>query len=118
MCGHWQRWGSRLGDVGVSGKPGWNDLVRAAVALAPLLPASLYVLGVVRWIRGLDEMQRRIQSEAVSFVVAVMGFSMMAVDLLQAAGYLRTFHWGCEFAYAVTFLLWMVGCAISTRRYS
>jgi hypothetical protein len=99
-------------------QPGWSDPLRAAVALAPLLPGSFYVLGIVRWIRGLDELQRRIQIGAVAFVAAVMGFAMMGVDLLHGAGFLRQFHWGWEFAYAVTFLLWMIGCALSTRRYA
>ena len=99
-------------------QPGWSEPLRAAVALAPLLPGSFYVLGIVHWIRGLDELQRRIQIGAVAFVAAVMGFAMMGVDLLQGAGFVRHFHWGWEFAYAAAFLLWMIGCALSTRRYA
>jgi hypothetical protein len=99
-------------------QPDWSDPLRIAVALAPLVPGSLYVLVLWRWIRGLDELQRRIQIGAVAFVAAIMGFALMGVDLLQGAGYLRQFHWGWEFAYALCFLLWMVGCALSTRRYA
>jgi len=99
-------------------EPGWSDPVRAAVALTPLLPSGFYVLGIVRWIRGLDELQRRIQIGALAFVAVVMGFAMLGVDLLQGAGFLRQFHWGWEFAYGLTFLLWMIGCALSTRRYA
>jgi hypothetical protein len=104
------RWGLR--------QPGGSDAFRAALALAPLAPGLVYALRLLRWMRRLDELQRHIQVEAALFVAAVMGFAMLAVDQLQAAGFLRTFHWGWEFVFALTFLLWMIGCGIATRRYS
>lgn len=99
-------------------QPGWSDALRVVAALSPFVPGVLYVRDILRWIRGLDELQRRIQIEALFYVAAAMGSAMLAVDLLQVAGFLRSFHWGWELAYAVTFLLWSIGCAVATRRYS
>jgi len=45
--------------------------VRGLVAVAPLIPGLLYVRSWLRFIRGLDELQRRIQLEA--FPVAALG---------------------------------------------
>ena len=99
-------------------QPGWSDPLRIAVALAPLVPGVLYAVDVWRWIRGLDELQRRIQVGAIAFAAGIMGLAVIAVDLLQAAGFLNRFHWSWEFAFAVAFLLWMIGCTVSTRRFA
>ena len=49
--------------------PGWSAAIRAAIALAPLVPGLLYIRSWMRFISGLDELQRRIQLEAWLFAV-------------------------------------------------
>jgi hypothetical protein len=41
--------------------PDWNDSWSLIVSLTPLIPALLFVRSLVRFFRGLDELQRRIQ---------------------------------------------------------
>ena len=47
--------------------PDWSPLTRGLIALAPLIPGFLYIRGWLQFIRGLDELQRRIQLEAFLF---------------------------------------------------
>ena len=100
--------------------PDWMPATRAAVILAPLVPCLLYVRSCMRFIRGMDEMQRRIQLE--SWLVAAMGtlFVGTAMNMLNANGIaLPAFQHGLELvgAFVCLFLLWMVGSAITNRRY-
>ena len=41
--------------------PEWSPLTRGLLALAPMIPGMLYVRTCLRFIRGMDELQRRIQ---------------------------------------------------------
>lgn len=50
---------------------GWSTLVRGSVALIPILPSLLYVRSWVRFVRGMDELQRRIQVEVFLFAALV-----------------------------------------------
>ena len=38
----------------------WNVALRTLVALAPIVPSLLWARSIARWMRQLDEMQRRI----------------------------------------------------------
>jgi hypothetical protein len=97
-------------------QPDWSPGLRVALALAPLLPGALYARAILHWVRGLDELQRRIQSEACLFAAAGMGLVFMAFDLLQLTG-LPPLHWGWEGAFALTFIFWMLGALRSNRLY-
>ena len=66
--------------------PDWSPALRSLLALAPLLPGFLYVRTWLRFIRGLDELQRRIQLEA--FLFAALGTLLVetVVNTLNANG--------------------------------
>lgn len=97
--------------------PELTGLPRIAVALLPLLPGLLYARAIWRWARGLDEMQRRIQLEALCFATLAMLFFALAADLLRAAGFVPRLNFGWEGCFAGTFFLWTLGLAIANRRY-
>ena len=59
--------------------------LRALVALAPLPPIALAMRAIVRYIRDVDEMQQRIELEAVSFATAFVCLLYMTCGFLQAA---------------------------------
>jgi hypothetical protein len=100
----------------------WNAAVRAGIALAPMVPSLLWARCLVRWMRKLDEMQRRMQYEAWLFALAGTVFVLTALGLIQSAGvfrYGRIMHGlGWEGAFALMFLLYCLGCAICNRRYT
>lgn len=100
--------------------PEWSPLVRGLLALTPLIPGMLYVRSWVRFIRGLDEMQRRIQLEA--FLFAAMGTVIVGtvINILNAhAVPLGTLTHGLGFGGALVSMLlfWSVGWACAKCRY-
>lgn len=100
--------------------PEWDGSIRAAWALAPLVPGLLYVRSCMRFVRGLDELQRRLQLEA--FLFAALGTLLVGtvINVLNANGV----SWpglkhGLELggAFVVMFSLWLVGTGIAKCRY-
>jgi hypothetical protein len=100
--------------------PDWSPLARGLLTLTPLIPGILNVRSGLRFIRGLDELQRRIQLEAWLF--ASLGALIIGtiINTLNANGVVlgELKHglslWG---AFTLTFVLWLVGGAIANRRY-
>jgi hypothetical protein len=63
-----------------------NTLPRWAViciALAPLLPALLMLRAYAVFLNGIDEFQRRIQTEAILASAAIVGFGSFAYGFLE-----------------------------------
>ena len=92
----------------------------ALLTLTPLIPGLLYVRDCLRFIRGMDELQRRIQMEAWLF--AALGSLIIGtiINTLNAQGVSLggLAHglslWG---TFALTFVLWLVGTALANCRY-
>ena len=59
--------------------------LRAAAALLPVVPIALVLRAIVRYIRDADELQRRIELEAVSLATALVSLVYMAGGFLQLA---------------------------------
>jgi hypothetical protein len=100
--------------------PEWSVPLKSGVALAPLVPGMLYVRSCVRFIRGLDELQRRIQLEAWLFAALGVVFVEMAINILNENGVpLRIFRQGLGLGttFILMFALWIIGSAIANRRY-
>ena len=91
--------------------------LRAVPALAPLVPAALFARTVHRWLRLLDELQQRIQLEALFHALATTALVFIVIDLLQAAGCIEFIHWGWEGIFTLVYVLWMFGGIIANRRY-
>jgi hypothetical protein len=62
-----------------------GDAVRGLVALLPVLPIVLVLRAVVRLIRDSDELQRRIDLEAIAISTLVVGMGYFTLGLLAAA---------------------------------
>ena len=98
----------------------WSPLSRGLLVLAPLIPGLLYVRSWMRFIRRLDELQRRIQVEA--FLFAALGTVIVGavVGSLNAHGiptgsYKHGLGLGASFMAMLYF--WSIGWAIAKRRY-
>ncbi len=59
--------------------------LRAAIALAPVLPIGFAVRAMVRYVRDTDEMQQRIELEAISIATAFVSMLYMTGGFLQSA---------------------------------
>lgn len=100
----------------------WSPLTRGLLSLIPLLPAMLYVRSWMRLVRGLDEMQRRIQLEA--FLFAAIGTVILGVALstlndcgLKPFGELQSHGLGMGGAFISMFTLWLFGTGLANARY-
>ena len=100
--------------------PEWSSLLKGVLALAPLIPGLFYVWTCVRFIRGLDELQRGVQLEA--FLFAALGTVIVgaAINTLSAHGVPLgdlSHGLGLGATVMVMFTLWLVGGAIANCRY-
>jgi hypothetical protein len=99
----------------------WGVPLRALASLSPLLPSLLYVRSIRRWLRGMDELQRRIQLEACLFattgaVFVAAGFNLLSMaGVLQAARLQNGLGWEGMFATVIAFFV--LGNLIINRRY-
>ena len=94
-----------------------TGLVRAGVALLPILPGLLWMRAIGRWIRGLDELQQRLQWEGVALAASGMLLIALVADLLRVGGMARGFTFGWEGFFALGFLLYAAGLTLANRRW-
>ena len=96
----------------------WNEFFRAALELSPLVPCLLFVRSHVLFMRGLDELQRRIQLEVWLFASLGTLFVETTISVLVANGVLALReHLILGRAMALIVLLWFFGTLIANRRY-
>lgn len=62
-----------------------DPALRAIVALLPVPPVALAMRAIMRYIRDADELQRRIELEAVSIATALVSLLYLAGGFLQIA---------------------------------
>jgi hypothetical protein len=97
----------------------WPVALRAVIALSPLLAGLLWVRSAARWIRGMDELHRRITLAAGLFAVTATLFVVTGLHLLVVAG---VFSADLQ-ATAGFIIVWLVCCfyilghGIFNRRY-
>lgn len=87
---------------------------RIPLALTPIVPA-LFALGAyMRFFSRIDELQRRIQSEALAFGFASAGILTFSYGLLENVG-LPRLSWVLVFPLMIA--MWGIGAGIAARRY-
>ncbi len=99
--------------------PEWSPLTRGLVALGPLIPALLYIRAWVRFIRGMDELQRRVQMEAQVFAAWGTLLVGIVITTLNQHGVLHFLPHGLGFGGVMVsvFSFWLVGVVVANRRY-
>ena len=93
-------------DPSVSWKYAW--------ALLPMVPASFVPIAVVSLLREIDELQRKIQLEALAFGFATAAVLTMSYGFLQNAG-LPELNW--VWVWPVMAACWIVGLIAARWRY-
>jgi len=84
------------------------------VALMPMLPGVAVAVVVMRRVRGSDELQRRIQLEALSLAFAGTALATFSYGFLEKVGYPKL---SMFFVWPLMAVLWMVGGIVSGRRF-
>ena len=98
----------------------WSPGARVAITLAPLLPGILYLRTLLKSFWQMDELQRRIQIEALGFALVGTVVVMTAMNILTAEG-IRLVNYpqglGIGGVYMTMFILWSIGAVARGRFY-
>lgn len=91
---------------------------RVGAALSPLPLAGMALLTIIRGARELDELEKRIQLEAlaIAFVLAVL--LIMTLGLLELAVTLNPDDWSYRHIWAMLPMLYFGGLVFARKRYS
>ena len=100
--------------------PDWSPWLKITLALTPILPGLLYLRNGLQLLRGMDELQRRIQLEGWLF--AALGTVVVSTIINVFNVYGLGGNWlphGLEVGgtYLTMFILWCVGVTIANCRY-
>ncbi len=87
---------------------------RVPVALAPVVPACFALYAFVRFLGRMDELQRRIQLDAISFSFGATGVLTFAYGFLELVGFP---HISWIWILPGMIALWGIGGAIAAARY-
>ena len=91
--------------------------LRVAISLAPL-PAFIWFLrDFIRGLRGLDELERRIQLEALAVAFPLTMVLIMTLGLVQVAIPLSPDDWSYRHIWPFLFVFYLVGLMLARRRY-
>ena len=96
-----------------------SDLsARLPVALAPLPFFVLFLAAFIRLVREMDELERRVQLEALAFAYPALLVLVMALGLLELAGVaLSPADRSFRHVWQIGVVLYVGGIALSSRRY-
>ncbi len=90
--------------------------LRALVVLLPVLPVALVVRAMAHYMAGLDELQRRIQLQAVTITCAIVAMATFALGFLQGADVVPTVAGEMTWVLPAMFAVYgMVASVISWR---
>lgn len=98
----------------------WSPWARIAITLTPLLPGILYLRTLLKSFWQMDELQQRIQLEALGFALVGTVVVLTAINIFKAEGIQLVSYpqgLGIGGVYMTMFILWSVGVSISTFRY-
>lgn len=95
--------------------PTW---ARVAVALLPTPIAAAALYSIIRSARELDELEKRIQLEALAFAFVLALLLLMTLGLMELAIPLNRDDWSYRHVWAMLPPLYFAGQVIARRRYS
>ena len=95
--------------------PTW---ARIAAALAPTPIAAAALLTIIRGARELDELERRIQLEALAFAFVIAVLLLMTLGLMELAITLNRDDWSYRHVWAMLPTLYFGGLVFARKRYS
>ena len=87
---------------------------RYAYAVLPVIPSALAMWAAIRFFRGLDELQRKVHFEGVTFAFLGTCLISLTYGFLQNAGLP---HADVIWVTPLLIVLWGLGLGIASRRY-
>ena len=91
--------------------------LQIAVMLIPVAPFVFFVQRFIAHLRNLDELHRRVHFEALAFAFPVAMLLLMMLGLLERSHLVSAEKWSYGQVWYYLPLLYLIGIAISWRRY-
>jgi len=88
--------------------------LRTLVVLTPMVPCGAAAWAIMRQLRRMDELQMRIQLEALGFSFAGTALLTFGYGFLEGGGFPRL---SLFTVWPVMATLWIMGCLLARRRY-
>ena len=88
-----------------------------AIVLLPVVPAALFLYLFITDMRRKDELQRRIQLEALALAYPLMLLLILTLGLLERVMVLNPADWSYRHLGPFMILFYVLGLWLSTRRY-
>ena len=85
-----------------------------AITLIPVIPTIFVIVAVMRALRDSDELQQKIQLQAVTFSAIVTGLITFTYGFLENVGFP---HLPLLFIFPLMLALWGIGAGIFARNY-
>lgn len=94
-----------------------SETMQLVVALAPLIPFLAFLIGVLFSMRGMDELHRKVQMEALAVAYPLAIVLLMVLGLLELVIELNPDDWSYRHVWFFLPLFYFFGLAIAWRRY-
>ncbi|SMX44402.1 hypothetical protein [Actibacterium lipolyticum] len=91
-----------------------GGLTRTLISLAPMLPALFICGAIVKSIRGLDELQRKLQFEALALAFAGTALITFSYGFLEGSGFPKL---SMFVVWPIMATLWVAGVLVGRVRY-
>jgi hypothetical protein len=96
--------------LGWYGETAW----RYPLALSPILPAAGALIAFLRFFRGVDELEQRMQLEGLAFAFGASALVTFSYGFLEGVGFP---HLNWTFVWPVMGMFWGVGNVLARNRY-
>lgn len=98
-------------------QPDLGSAARFVLAFGPSVPFALFLWSAIRAARALDEMQRRVQIEALAFAFGLTALLVATLALLQPAGLATVADFSFVHILPMMFAFYVGGRLLAGRRY-
>jgi hypothetical protein len=88
---------------------------RVPLALIPMVPLIFALIAFMRFLSRMDELQRRVQLEALAFAFGGTALLTFSYGFLQIVGFPQV-NWFA--VWPIMAVLWIVGLYLANRRYN
>lgn len=95
-----------------------SPVARMAAALAPLPFFAAFLVLFIRELRAADELERRIQGEALAIAYPLVLVLLMTLALMERAVGLQFEDWSYMHVWIYVPIFYLAGLAIARRRYT
>ncbi|MGU3401139.1 hypothetical protein ACLBWS_15575 [Brucellaceae bacterium D45D] len=92
-----------------------GPISRALLSLMPVIPGLAICWTIVRQLRCVDELQRKIQFEALGLAFAATAITTFSYGFLENVGFPKLTMFA---VWPLMAAFWMIGYIISSRRYA